>query len=182
MAFIGKQPKAGNFILLDSITTSATATFNLTRNTVAYFPASARNLIVSLNGVTQAPDSAYSVSGSTIVFASALTSNDSIDYILVLGDVLSIGTPADNTVGETQLSYPLTNFSSTGIDDNATATAITIASSKLVSLSAPILTHAQTVSTNTTIAGTDNAMSTGPISIANGSAVTVASGAQWKII
>lgn len=134
MAFIGKQPKAGNFILLDSITTSATATFNLTRNSTAYFPASARNLIVSLNGVTQAPDTAYSVSGSTIVFASALTSNDSIDYILVLGDVLSIGTPADNTVGETQLSYPLTNFSSTGIDDNADATAITINSSEQVGI------------------------------------------------
>ena len=42
----------------------------------------------------------------------------------------SIGTPADNTVGESQLSYPLTNFSSTGIDDNATSTAVTIDSSQ----------------------------------------------------
>lgn len=130
MPFIGKSPKAGNFIVLDSITTSATATYNLTRNSTAYFPASARNLIVSLNGITQAPDTAYSVSGSTITFASALTSSDVIDYILVLGDVLSIGTPADNTVGESQLSYPLTNFSSTGIDDNATSTALTFNSSQ----------------------------------------------------
>ena len=87
MAFIGKSPQAGNFIVLDSITTSATATYNLTRNSTAYFPASARNLIVSLNGITQAPDTAYSVSGSTITFSSALTSSDVIDYILVLGDV-----------------------------------------------------------------------------------------------
>ena len=35
-----------------------------------------------MNGVTQAPVSAYTVSGSTIVFASALTSNDVIDYII----------------------------------------------------------------------------------------------------
>jgi hypothetical protein len=104
MPFLGKSPQAGNYILLDSITTSATATYNLTRNSTAYFPASARNLIVSLNGITQAPDTAYSVSGSTITFSSALTSNDVIDYILVLGDVLSIGTPADNTVGITQLN------------------------------------------------------------------------------
>ena len=104
MPFIGKSPKAGNFIVLDSITTSATATYNLTRNSTAYFPASARNLIVSLNGITQAPDTAYSVSGSTITFSSALTSSDVIDYILVLGDVLSIGTPADNTVGIDQLN------------------------------------------------------------------------------
>ena len=130
MAFIGKSPQAGNFIVLDSITTSATATYNLTRNSTAYFPVSARNLIVSLNGITQAPDTAYSVSGSTITFSSALTSSDVIDYILVLGDVGSIGTPGDNTVGESQLSYPLTNFSSTGIDDNATSTAVTIDSSQ----------------------------------------------------
>jgi hypothetical protein len=38
--------------------------------------------MVSLNGVTQAPIAAYTVSGSTIVFASALTSNDVIDYII----------------------------------------------------------------------------------------------------
>ena len=126
MPFLGKSPKAGNFILLDSITTSATATYNLTRNSTAFFPVSARNLIVSLNGITQAPDTAYSVSGSTITFSSALTSSDVIDYILVLGEVGSLGTPADNTVGESQLNYPLTNFSSTGIDDNAVATALTI--------------------------------------------------------
>ena len=66
MPFIGKSPKAGNYIRLDSITTSATATYNLTRNSTAYFPASARNLIVSLNGITQAPDTAYSVSGSSV--------------------------------------------------------------------------------------------------------------------
>jgi hypothetical protein len=104
MAFIGKSPQAGNFIVLDSITTSATATYNLTRNSTAYFPASARNLIVSLNGITQAPDTAYSVSGSTITFSSALTSSDVIDYILVLGDVLTLNTPADNTVGINQLN------------------------------------------------------------------------------
>jgi hypothetical protein len=45
--------------LLDSITTSATATYALTKNGTAYSPDSARNLIVSLNGVTQAPQAAY---------------------------------------------------------------------------------------------------------------------------
>ena len=38
--------------------------------------------MVSLNGVTQAPIAAYTVSGSTIVFASALTTDDVIDYII----------------------------------------------------------------------------------------------------
>ena len=39
-----------------------------------------------------------------------------------------------NTIVESDLSYPLTNFSSTGIDDNATSTAITIDSSENVGI------------------------------------------------
>ena len=134
MPYIGKEPVAGNFVLLDSITTSATATYALTKDSVAYSPESARNMLVSLNGVTQAPETAFTVSGSNITFSSALTSSDVIDYILVLGDVLSVGTPSDGTVGTSQMSYPLDNFSSTGIDDNATSTAITIDSSENVGI------------------------------------------------
>ena len=39
-----------------------------------------------------------------------------------------------NTIVESDLSYPLTNFSSTGIDDNATSTAITINASENVGI------------------------------------------------
>jgi hypothetical protein len=99
MAYIGKQPVVGNFVKLDAITTSATATYNLLSGGVAYFPQTANNCIVSLNGVIQSPTSAYTISGSTIVFSDALTASDSIDFILVLGDVLNIGTPSDATVG-----------------------------------------------------------------------------------
>ena len=104
MAYIGKQPTVGNFVKLDSITTSATATYNLLNGGVAYSPQSANHCIVSLNGVIQEPTSAsnvggFTISGSTIVFTSALTATDVIDFILVLGDVLNIGTPSDATVG-----------------------------------------------------------------------------------
>ena len=104
MAYIGKQPVVGNFVKLDAIVTSATATYNLLNGGVAYSPQSANNCIVSLNGIIQEPTSSgnvggYTISGSTIVFTSALTSLDVIDFILVLGDTLSIGTPSDGTVG-----------------------------------------------------------------------------------
>jgi hypothetical protein len=104
MAYIGKQPVVGNFVKLDAITTSATATYNLLNGGVAYSPQSANNCIVSLNGIIQEPTSSgnvggYTISGSTIVFTSALTSLDVIDFILVLGDTLSVGTPSDGTVG-----------------------------------------------------------------------------------
>ena len=104
MAYIGKQPVVGNFVKLDAITTSATATYNLTNGGVAYFPQTANNCIVSLNGVIQSPTSAYTISGSTIVFSDALTASDSIDFILVLGDVLSIGTPSDGTITSAKLA------------------------------------------------------------------------------
>ena len=104
MAYIGKQPVVGNFVKLDAIVTSATATYNLLNGGVAYFPQTANNCIVSLNGVIQSPTSAYTISGSTIVFDSALTSSDSIDFILVLGDVLAIGTPSDGTVTSAKLA------------------------------------------------------------------------------
>jgi hypothetical protein len=103
MAYIGKQPINGNFVKIDAIVTSATTTFNLLNGGVAYFPQSANNCIVSLNGIIQEPTSSgnvggYTISGSTIVFTSALTTLDVIDFILVLGDTLSIGTPSDGTV------------------------------------------------------------------------------------
>jgi len=104
MAYIGKQPVVGNFVKLDAIVTSATATYNLLNGGTAYFPQTANNCIVSLNGVIQSPTSAYTISGSTIVFDSALTSADSIDFILVLGDVLAIGTPSDGTVTSAKLA------------------------------------------------------------------------------
>ena len=112
MAYIGKQPVVGNFVKLDAITTSATATYNLLNGGVAYFPQSANNCLVSLNGIIQEPTSSgnvggYTISGSTIVFTSALTTLDVIDFILVLGDTLSIGTPSDGTVGFSKVTSNL---------------------------------------------------------------------------
>ena len=107
MAYIGKQPTVGNFVKLDTITTSATTTFNLLNGGVAYSPQSANHCIVSLNGVIQSPGTSFTISGSTIIFASALTSTDVIDFILVLGDVLNIGTPSDATVGFSKVTSNL---------------------------------------------------------------------------
>ena len=82
MAYIGRDiSNLSDRAVLDSITTSATATYNLLLNSVAFVPSSAESLTVSLNGIIQKPQSSYSVSGSTIVFDSALTSSDVIDFI-----------------------------------------------------------------------------------------------------
>jgi hypothetical protein len=104
MAYIGAQPSFGNFQACDAISTSATDTFNLTVGGVAISPVSAQHCLVSLNGVLQAPISSYTIVGSTIVFAAALTSSDSIDFITVMGDTLDLGTPSDGTVSEPKLA------------------------------------------------------------------------------
>ena len=104
MPFIGQEPITGAYHKLDSITTSATATYNLLLNGGAYSPASANHLLVSLNGVIQAPQDSFTVSGSQIIFDSALTSSDSIDFIMAYGDVLNIGTPSDGTVNASKLT------------------------------------------------------------------------------
>ena len=103
MPFIGQQPLTGAYSKLDAITASATATYNLLLDGVAYSPESANHLLVSLNGVIQAPVDSFTVNGSQIIFDSALTSSDSIDFILALGNVLDIGTPSDNTVSTAKI-------------------------------------------------------------------------------
>ena len=96
--YIGNEPVNGNFSVADAITTSSTATYALTVGSVAFTPESVNHCIVSLNGVVQAPTNAYTISGSNIVFASALTSSDVIDFIYFLGHVNDIGTVSDGTV------------------------------------------------------------------------------------
>ena len=107
MAYIGAQPRLGNFQACDAITASATTTFNLLVGGTAIFPQSAQHCLVSLNGVLQAPISSYTISGSTIIFAAALTTDDSIDFITILGDTLDLGVPSDDTVGAAQIKADL---------------------------------------------------------------------------
>ena len=104
MPFIGQEPLTGAYHVLDSITASATATYNLQLNSGAFSPATANQLLVSLNGVIQKPGSSFTISGSQITFSSALTSSDSIDFIIALGDVLSVGTPTDGSVSTNKIA------------------------------------------------------------------------------
>ena len=82
MPFIGTQPEVGGYSVLDNLTASATASYTLQKDSANFVPSSANQLLVSLNGVIQKPGSSFTVSGSTLTFSSALTSSDSIDFIL----------------------------------------------------------------------------------------------------
>jgi hypothetical protein len=73
--------------------------------------------LVSLNGVIQAPTSSFTVSGSTLTFASNLSTGDVIDFIIVFGNSLSAGTPTDGTVTTAKLAADAVTESK--IDDGA---------------------------------------------------------------
>jgi hypothetical protein len=86
-------------------------------------PESANHMIVSLNGVIQKPTDAYTVSSSTITFASNLVTGDVIDFIQILGNVLDLGVPSDNTVTTAKLSdssVSLAKLTATGTKDATT--------------------------------------------------------------
>jgi len=104
MPFIGTQPEVGGYSVLDALTASATASYTLQKDSANFVPNSANQLLVSLNGVIQKPGSSFTISGSTLTFSSALTSSDSIDFILAMGEPLLVGTPSDGTVSTAKIA------------------------------------------------------------------------------
>lgn len=143
MAYIGKQPIVGNHILLDDISGSfngSTTAFTLQSGAVNVVPTNEQSCIISISGVVQYPNDAYTISGSTITFTSAPLSSDSFSGV-VLGDTLNIGVPSDATITTAKLasSYYTVN--------NQTFTDITVTTNKNAIVAGPI-----TVSGTLTIA------------------------------
>jgi hypothetical protein len=104
--YIGKTPVIGNFVKLDAISVvNGQASYTM-QNGGANFTEynNVNQFLVSLNGILQSPTTSFSVSGSTISFASNLQTGDVIDHIIVLGNTLDVGVPSDNTVTATKLN------------------------------------------------------------------------------
>ena len=105
MAYIGKQPTVGNFQVCDAISVvNGQAAYTLQVGGVNVAPESANHMLVSLNGILQKPGSSFTISGSTMTFASNLATGDVIDFVQILGNVLDIGQPSDDTVTAAKLN------------------------------------------------------------------------------
>jgi hypothetical protein len=133
MPFIGNQPALSytSFAKQD-FTTSATTSYTLD-NPVA----NANELALFINFVRQEPTTAYSASGTSLTLTSATSASDDM-YCVFLGKAVQTVNPPNGSVDSSKINYPLTTFSSTGIDDNATSTAITIDSSENVTVTGSI--------------------------------------------
>ena len=105
MAYIGRGiENLVNTQKLDAITPS-TATgagpYNLTQNSVAFVPASADSLVISIDGVIQYGN--FTVSGSTVTFDAALSDSNTCDFIYQMGTGL-LTVPSDGSVNTAQLA------------------------------------------------------------------------------
>jgi len=102
--YIGREPQVGNFQVCDAISVvNGQAAYTMQVSSVNVSPETANHMLVSLNGVLQAPGSSYTVSGSTITFASNLVTGDVINFIHILGSVLDLGVPSDATVSTAKI-------------------------------------------------------------------------------
>ena len=108
MSYIGREPQIGNFQVCDAISVvNGQAAYTMQVGGANVSPETANHMIVSLNGIIQAPGTSYTVSGSTITFASNLATGDVINFIHILGSVLDLGVPSDDTVGAAQIKDDL---------------------------------------------------------------------------
>ena len=126
MAYIGRQSgQIGNYIRCNTITPDgSTTTFALTNvlDNAAVAPGSENNVICSVSGVIQAPSTAFTINNTNIVFSAAPEANDTVDFVLVLGETVSIGTPSDGTVAANQLHSTLNLASKTVTLPNTSVT------------------------------------------------------------
>lgn len=128
MPYIGVAPSSGLFKKLDSISTvNNQAAYTMQYNSSNFKPATAEQLIVSVNGVIQAPNDAYTVSGSTITFSENLVTGDVIDFIVALGEVGNTVTPTDGSVDINKMSSSIMKDAGIRVNDNELTSDVTIA-------------------------------------------------------
>ena len=107
MAYIGKEPIVGNFQKCDALTATTTADYTLQVSSTNVVPESVNHMLVSLNGILQAPTTSFTVSSSTLTFVSNLATGDVIDFVILLGNVLDLGTVSDGTITNAKLAQDI---------------------------------------------------------------------------
>ena len=149
MSTLGKSPQFGIYQRMDAITGTSDSSYTLKINLIPQPNFIAEQLIVSVNGVIQSPNSAYTVNGSTISFTEPIDSTDTIDFITAMGHAHSTNTVSDNTVTAAKLNDAI------GITNT------------------PIRKNTNRIQTGFTLDSNDNAMVAGPVTIDSGVSVII---------
>jgi hypothetical protein len=148
MSYIGNEPPDTGAYGVQSFDGGGT-TFTLSK------PSTTATVLLFIDGVRQTPVDAYSVSGVTLTTTATTPSGTDNVTVQFLGDVVDFGEPSDDSVSTVKIQDDavtnakvadnalsgnkidggtISDFASTGIDDNADAVAITIDSSENVGI------------------------------------------------
>ena len=123
MPYIGRDLSQGNYLKLDNIESQfngSKVSFDLTTGGSAFFPGSSMALLVSVGGVVQEAESAYTIDQSSIEFATAPSAGDDC-YIIVMGTSIGVSVPADASVTMPKLAQSaIDRLSSVGISSGGT--------------------------------------------------------------
>ena len=199
MAYIGKSPaNLGQITSEDTFT----ATAGQTVFTLAADVERESNIIVSINGVVQT-NAAFALSGTggrTLTFVSGITLNDVVRVVHMGYRPTYISVQA-NSIDGTKIAmgsdvqgdflyYDGTNYVRLGAGTSGQALISggtggtpswgTAGGSSFES--GFIRTNVKTNTGNITFAGTENGMTAGPITVANGTTITVVNGSVWTIV
>ena len=105
MAYLGRGLDRGNYLKLDDLSSQfdgSTTTFELKTGGQSFFPGSSFSILVSLAGIVQEPESAYTINLSEITFASAPASTDDF-FCIALGVPIGVGVPAEGSVSTSKI-------------------------------------------------------------------------------
>ena len=123
MPYLGRDLSQGNYLKLDDISSQfngSKVSFDLTAGGTAFFPGSSMALVVSLGGVLQEPEAAFTIDQSSIEFASAPNAAQDC-FIIVLGTSIGVSVPADGSVTMAKLAQSgIDRLSSVGIQSGGT--------------------------------------------------------------
>jgi hypothetical protein len=123
MSYVGNSPALGQYRKMDALTFDGSTTlFDITVGGVAVTPPTAFAMLVSLNNVIQNPGVGFSISGSTISFASAPAALTPF-FALIFGDTLYTGTPSDATVINSKLANGAISWDKLGTNTQSRLTA-----------------------------------------------------------
>jgi trimeric autotransporter adhesin len=153
-------------------------------------PANPSSVLVAISGVVQAP-STYSVSTTSLIFSDPPPSgsnNISARYLGIPSAGSGLTLTDDNSTNATRYLISTANTSGSITTANVSSAEFFVNPGTNV-LSAPVLNasygihmNPATLSTSYTIPANNNAMSAGPVTIANSVTITVSTDANWTIV
>ena len=123
MPYIGRDLSQGNYLKLDDFSSQfdgSKVSFDLKAGGTDFFPGSSLALVVSLGGVLQEAEAAYTIDQSSIESASAPNAAQDC-FIVVMGSSIGVSVPADASVTLAKLAESAKDrLSSVGIQSGGT--------------------------------------------------------------